>query len=69
MSHSNLNVLVEGYCDAHDNNTYNVVLGEKRCQTVKTFMIDCAIDEFRISVISLGESDQVYSGETEEELV
>ncbi len=48
-------VLVQGHCDERGTNKYNLVLGERRAQSVKKYLVDLGIDASRISTISYGE--------------
>lgn len=48
-------VLVQGHCDERGTNEYNLVLGERRAQSVKNYLADLGVDPSRISTISYGE--------------
>ncbi|MEC4673320.1 MAG: OmpA family protein [Nitrospirota bacterium] len=48
-------VLVEGHCDERGSFEYNLVLGARRAQSVKSYLIDLGIPDTRIRVVSYGE--------------
>jgi peptidoglycan-associated lipoprotein len=59
-------VSIEGHCDERGTNEYNLALGEKRAESVKSFLVDLGIDAYRISTVSYGEERPVDSGQNEE---
>ncbi len=48
-------VSIAGHCDVRGSREYNMVLGEKRAQRVKTFLMKSGVNGERISIISYGE--------------
>ena len=50
----NSNVLVEGHCDERGTSDYNLVLGERRAQAVKSYLMDLGVSRSRIQIISYG---------------
>ena len=48
-------VLVEGHCDERGSFEYNLVLGARRAQAVKAYLVDLGVSENRIRVVSYGE--------------
>jgi peptidoglycan-associated lipoprotein len=48
-------VAVEGHCDDRGTNDYNLALGAKRAESVKSYLIDLGIGGSRLSTISYGE--------------
>ena len=50
----NLGVLVQGYTDQQGSATYNMKLGMKRADTVKTELINAGVAEHQIKTVSLG---------------
>lgn len=58
-------IQIEGHCDVRGGIQYNLALGEKRANAVKKFLMDQAIAEARISVISFGKEKLLDSAETE----
>jgi peptidoglycan-associated lipoprotein len=53
---ANLGVLVQGYTDLQGTARYNMELGLKRAETVKSELIRAGVGEDQIKVVSLGES-------------
>lgn len=49
------NVLLEGHCDERGTNDYNIALGDRRANSVRTFLVDLGINASRMSTISYGE--------------
>ncbi|MBU1056393.1 MAG: peptidoglycan-associated lipoprotein Pal [Proteobacteria bacterium] len=62
---SGISVNIEGYCDERGTNEYNLVLGEKRAQSVKNFLIKSGILFSRLKIISYGEEAPLDSGHNE----
>ena len=52
--YSNRKVVIEGHCDERGTQSYNMILGERRAQAVKKFLVDLGVPEKNIEVISLG---------------
>ncbi|MDE0119145.1 MAG: OmpA family protein [Bdellovibrionales bacterium] len=56
QSHSEVSSLeLEGHCDTMGSEAYNVGLGRRRAEAVKSFLVEQGIDSSRLSVISYGE--------------
>ena len=53
-SDADLGVLVQGYTDAQGSASYNMKLGMKRAETVKTELVNAGVAEHQIKVVSLG---------------
>jgi len=53
-SDANLGVLVQGYTDQQGSASYNMKLGMKRADTVKTELINAGVGEHQIKIVSLG---------------
>ncbi len=53
-SDANLGVLVQGYTDHQGSASYNMKLGMKRAETVKTELINTGVAEHQIKIVSLG---------------
>lgn len=47
-------VLIEGHCDERGTSNYNLVLGERRAQAVKNYMVDLGVSPSRIHIVSYG---------------
>ena len=61
----NAMVTIEGHCDERGTNEYNLALGERRAQSVKSFLVDLGIGADRMSTISYGEERPVDPGHDE----
>ncbi|GJL77129.1 MAG: hypothetical protein NPINA01_01180 [Nitrospinaceae bacterium] len=55
QNHPNVEIQIEGHCDERGTNNYNLALGERRAQAVKTFLMTQGIPESRLHLISYGE--------------
>lgn len=58
-------VLIEGHCDERGTAEYNIALGQRRAQSVKTFLVNAGISASRLSTISYGEERPVALGSNE----
>ncbi len=52
--HKNENILVVGHCDERGTREYNIALGERRANSVKSYLVSHGIDSSRIRVDSMG---------------
>lgn len=59
-------VVIEGHCDERGTNAYNLALGERRAESVKTFLMNMGIPGTRMTTISYGEEKPVDPGHNEE---
>lgn len=64
-TYADAEVLVAGHCDTRGSREYNMVLGEKRAQWIKTFFMKSGVNRERISIISYGEEQPDCLNETE----
>ncbi|WP_457553566.1 peptidoglycan-associated lipoprotein Pal [Desulfobacula sp.] len=58
-------VTVEGHCDERGTTEYNLALGDRRANTVKSYLINLGIAASRLNTISFGEEKPVDSSQTE----
>ncbi len=58
-------VSIEGHCDERGTNEYNLVLGDSRAQSAKTFLVDMGISASRFSTVSYGEERPIAPGHNE----
>ncbi len=49
-----IKVVVEGHCDERGSSAFNLVLGQKRADSVKQYLVQNGIDSSRISTVSYG---------------
>lgn len=59
-------VSIEGHCDERGTREYNLALGEKRANSIKSYLIALGIDEARISTISYGKERPAVLGSNPE---
>ena len=55
-------VIIEGHCDERGTSAYNIALGDRRAQSVKSYLVDLGIDAAQLTKISYGEERPVESG-------
>lgn len=55
IAHPKENVRLEGHGDSRGTNEYNLILGEKRANSVKNYMVTLGVEPSRLTVISYGE--------------
>jgi peptidoglycan-associated lipoprotein len=60
-----VSVTIEGHCDERDTEAYNIALGERRSQSIKTFLITAGINNTHLNTISYGEVKPLDQGHTE----
>lgn len=66
QAHPMVNVIVEGHCDSRGTNEYNLALGERRAQSVMSFMANLGVESRRMRTLSYGEERPLMSGDSEE---
>lgn len=65
LKHTSIKVILEGHTDERGANSYNVVLGEKRAQSVKDILINAGVPDAQVEIISYGELKPLGSGGNE----
>lgn len=68
-SNGNVGLQIEGHCDARGSIEYNLSLGERRAQAVKTYMVGLGVQGDRLSVISYGKEKPISPGDSESDYV
>ena len=58
-------VLIEGHCDERGTNAYNLVLGERRAQAARDYLVSRGVAAGRITIISYGEERPVCTERNE----
>jgi peptidoglycan-associated lipoprotein len=56
IAHGTVEVLIEGHCDERGTIEYNFNLGQRRADTVKTYLVRLGVDPGRLHTISYGEA-------------
>jgi peptidoglycan-associated lipoprotein len=59
---ANLEVIVEGNCDERGGVEYNMVLGQKRADSVKEYLTSQGISAERVKAVSFGKERVIVSG-------
>lgn len=67
-SHADRRVMVEGHCDERGTREYNLALGERRGDAVRTFLVSSGVSRSQIEVVSYGEERPVDPGHAESAL-
>jgi peptidoglycan-associated lipoprotein len=62
---ANATVQIEGHCDERGTTEYNLALGERRANAVKSYLIKLGIKKARLSTISYGSERPVDPGHDE----
>lgn len=57
LNNQDLQVLLTGFCDWRGTIDYNLILGEKRANSVKDYLVQLGIDPERIDILSRGDFD------------
>jgi peptidoglycan-associated lipoprotein len=58
-------VQIEGHCDERGSIEYNLALGQRRAQSVKTYLSQLGVEDSRLSTISYGEEKPAADGHDE----
>ena len=58
-------VAVEGYCDIRGTEEYNLALGQRRAESVKSYLVGIGVSPAIIQAISKGETEQWAAGTSE----
>jgi peptidoglycan-associated lipoprotein len=66
VSHSDVKVVIGGYCDERGSNEYNLALGQNRADAAKNALVTAGVAATRIRVVSYGKEKPFCSESTEE---
>ncbi|GGW74868.1 peptidoglycan-associated lipoprotein Pal [Alteromonas halophila] len=58
-------VVIQGHTDSRGTPEYNIALGERRAQSVETYLLNAGVSSSQISVVSYGEEKPAVMGSTE----
>jgi peptidoglycan-associated lipoprotein len=61
-----LNIQIEGHCDERGGSQYNLALGEKRANAVKSQVTAGGIGASRVTIISMGKEHPIAQGSGED---
>lgn len=67
-THANVNLQIEGHCDSRGSIEYNLSLGERRAQSVKSYMTSLGVAAGRLSIISYGKEKPLTNGDSEADM-
>jgi len=56
-THPEANLIIEGHADERGSDTYNIVLGQKRAQATKLYLIRLGVSVNRIKIVSYGKRE------------
>lgn len=65
-SHSNIKIVIGGYCDERGSNEYNLALGQNRAEAARNALVNAGVAAGRIRVISYGKEKPFCTDSTEE---
>ena len=65
QSQNDIKIEVEGHADERGTTDYNVALGQKRADAVKTYMTSLGVSTDRVAAVSYGEERPAVSGSGE----
>ena len=57
--------VIEGHCDKRGTREYNLALGERRAESVKSYLISQGVDSSKLDVISYGKEKPAVLGDDE----
>ncbi len=63
--HPDLSVTIEGHADERGTREYNLALGERRANSVRSYFLALGIDSLRVNVISYGKERPAAPGSNE----
>jgi len=66
LQHSDIKIVIGGYCDERGSDEYNLVLGQNRAEAAKTALVTAGVAADRIRVISYGK-EKPFCTESNEE--
>lgn len=61
-----VNILIEGHCDERGTHEYNLLLGERRANSTKEYLVQLGISSDRISTVSYGKERPIDPGHNED---
>ncbi len=61
-----VSAVIEGHCDERGTSEYNLALGDRRAESVKTYMINLGVSRSRLVTISYGEERPIDPRPTED---
>jgi peptidoglycan-associated lipoprotein len=65
LAHSNIKIVIGGYCDERGSDEYNLALGQRRADATKSALVTMGVAADRISTISYGKEKPFCTESTE----
>ncbi|HWG21943.1 MAG TPA: peptidoglycan-associated lipoprotein Pal [Terracidiphilus sp.] len=65
-SHSDIKVVIGGYCDERGSNEYNLALGQNRAEAARNALVNAGVAPTRVRVISYGKEKPFCTESTED---
>ncbi|MCA9498275.1 MAG: OmpA family protein [Nitrospirales bacterium] len=62
---SNNKIIIEGHCDQRGTESYNMVLGERRANAVREFLVDLGVPSEKLQVVSYGKEKPFCTDQNE----
>ena len=62
---SGASVTIEGHCDARGSDEYNIALGERRANAVRSYLYNLGVPNGQMTVVSFGEARPAVNGSSE----
>ncbi len=63
--HPGAEVTLEGHCDERGTDEYNLALGQRRADAVRSYLVDLGVSGTRLKTVSYGEEKPFAMGHTE----
>jgi len=63
---SDKNIVIEGHCDERGTESYNMVLGERRANAVKEYLVDLGVPGDKLEVMSYGKEKPFCTDQNEQ---
>ena len=65
VKNPNVSVVIEGHADERGTPEYNIALGERRAQSVESYLENLGVQDSQISTVSYGEEKPMVNASTE----
>ena len=65
QNNANVTLQLEGHCDSRGSSEYNLALGERRAEAVKTYLVSRGVSADILNTISYGEEKLLSEGDTD----
>jgi len=62
QQYPNVNIVVEGHCDERGTRAYNLALGERRAEAVRSYLVSLGVPQNRLTTVSYGKERPAVLG-------